>query len=62
MIILVLKQLKIIDTQLCELPSAIHYLNEGGLDIMKSPYPMIVIENVQTLINEKYRHFRYTYE
>jgi hypothetical protein len=54
--ILVLKHLRVRDTQVCELPCAIHYLNEGGLDIMNKcmlPYLRIVIENVRTLINEE---------
>ena len=54
--LLVLNQLKITDTQVHELPKAIHYLNQGGLDIMRRcmlPYLRIVIKNVQTLINEE---------
>ncbi len=52
----ILQQLKIKDNaQMSMLPTAIHHLNRGGLDIMNPcmlPYLRVIIEKVASLINE----------
>ena len=54
-IVLVLKQLKLTDKQISELPDGIWHFNQGGLDIMNPcmlPYLRVVIEKVASLVNE----------